>query len=203
MAQGAYGHDILLDEFLQNAGTKCDVYFTVEQGFSTNGSSHLFEVQEVKATNTPEVIDQVLSLITNSITNLTVLQDRSNKRIYHLIDRSLIDADDYTMIRVLDVINFKGNGAEFVRIIGQSVPNLLNELGYDPMFGCSNTATDISIDSAKVSVRDALSNGINLHGYNRLIWTAYTTLETHKTKLHFIGPLIDFGENKGVDATRK
>jgi hypothetical protein len=47
-----------------------------------------------------------------------------------------------------------------------------------------------------VSVRDAVSNGINLHGYNRLIWTAFTSLDTHQTVVNFRGPIIDMEKYK-------
>jgi hypothetical protein len=187
------------------------VYFTLEQSFGTNEfgtneASDLWVLEEVKATNIPGDIESVLSIITNSITNLTVLPDASKKRIYHLIDKEVFGFADYPMKRVLDTIKFEGNGRDFVRYIGKTVTNLINQVSYDGMFDAYNAATPISIDEVKVTVRDALSNGVDLRGYNalgynRLIWTAYTDLETHQTEVHFIGPMIDVERFKSLNRT--
>ena len=183
------------------------MYFTIEESFATNGSTDLWVLKEVKATNVPEHIESVLSIITNSITNLTVLPDASNKHIYHLIDKQLLRLDDYPLSRVLDAIKFEGDGGSFVRYIGKTVPSLINQITYS-MFDASNVATAISIDAVKVSVRDALSNGVDLHGsnqlgYKRLIWTAYSPREVHQTEIHFMGPLIDLEKYKIGNGTNQ
>ena len=105
--------------------------------------------------------------------------------------------DDYAINRVLKSIKFEGDGEHFVNDIKKTVPNVLNQhWGGNPLEDIGNEVTAISIDNVNVSVRDAVSNGINLHGYNRLIWTAFTSLDTHQTVVNFRGPIIDMEKYK-------
>jgi hypothetical protein len=55
--------------------------------------------------------------------------------------------------------------------------------------GFSGTAKGISIDAKSVSVRDALSNGVNLDEYGTLIWISFTSLQSYQTEVHFLGPV--------------
>ena len=121
------------------------------------------------------------------MTNVTVMTDKANNRIYHLVDKRLYDMGDYAMSRVLESVKFEGDGRAFVNRIKEAVTNVLNQNMFGGNIGSPNDATTISIDSVEVNVRDALSNGVDLHGYNRLIWTAFTPLETHQTTIHFLG----------------
>ena len=186
-AQEAAVQQLQLKDFLHDAGNKCDVYFTVEGACPSNMFSDVLMLEDVFSKGAPGDISAVISSLTNSITNLTVTADASNKRIYHVIDSRLLVLDDYAMNRVLESIKFDGDAETFVSHIEQGVPNLLNQSIFGSTFIALNDATAISISYANVSVRDALSNGVDLRGYNRLIWTAFTPLETRQTEVHFLG----------------
>ena len=180
-----------LEEFIGDAANKYDVYFTIEGACPSNLFSDLLMIENVVTTNVPGDISAVISAVTNSITNLTVVREESNNHIYHIIDKRLFGMGDYPMGRVLESIMFQGDGWAFVNHIGAAFPNIVSQTGFSGMTDASNQETTISIDKLKVTLRDALSDGINLHGYDRIIWTAFTPLETHRTEVHFTGPIID------------
>jgi hypothetical protein len=118
---------------------------------------------------------------------------------------------DYAVSRELPSIKFRGDGESFINHIKQTVTNISNQEGI-PIgrgYGSDNSVTEITIDAVDISVRGALSNGINQrgysngltngvneNGYNRLMWTATTALAIHETEVHFFGPLVDPEDHK-------
>jgi hypothetical protein len=186
-AQGVAAQRTSLDQFIHDAGNKYDVYFTVEGACPSNILSNFPLAEEVSTKGVPGDINAVLSALTNSITNLTVMADAANKRIYHLVDKRLLGLDDSAMNRVLESIKFEGDAETFVNHIKETVPNLLSQSFSTGDLIIWNGGTAISINDVKASVRDALSNGVDLRGYNRLVWTGFTPLETHRTEVHFLG----------------
>jgi len=93
------------------------------------------------------------------------------------------------MTRVLDSIKFEGDAWSFVNHIKEVVPNISNQnvFAFTGSFIIMNGATKVSVDNVNVSVRDALSDGLDLNGYSRLVWAAFTPLETHQTQVQFMG----------------
>lgn len=188
-AQESAGQHTELDQFLQESGKNCNVYFTFEGSCPSNVFSDLMLGEEVSKPTLPGDINSVLAVLTNSMTNLTVLQDGAKKHIYHVIDKRLLKLGDYSMTRVLDSIKFEGDAWSFVNHIKEVVPNISNQnvFAFTGSFIIMNGATKVSVDNVNVSVRDALSDGLDLNGYSRLVWAAFTPLETHQTQVQFMG----------------
>jgi hypothetical protein len=189
-----------LEKFIGDAANKYDVYFTIEGACPSNVFDSLVLIEDVATRSVPADINAVISAVTNSITNMIAVHEESNKKIYHIIDRRLFRMDDYPMGMVMESIEFEGDGGSFVNHIGATFTNVVNQEGID-LIESFNEETTIAIDKVRVSVRDALSDGVDLHGYNRIIWTAFTPLETHRTYVHFIGPLIDMERFKSGNTT--
>jgi hypothetical protein len=180
-----------LEQLIGEAADKYDVYFTFEGSSPSNIFDNLLRGENVATTNDPGDIDALISAITKSITHLIVVRQESNKHIYHIIDKRLLSITNYSMSRILESMKFEGDGFWFVNHVGKTVPSVVNQRGFVGMAYAGNQETTISIDKAMVSVRDAFSDSVNLHAYSRIMWTAFTPLETHRTYVHFIGPLID------------
>jgi len=176
-----------LDQFIHEAGNKWDVYFTIEGASDGTIYSEMLLLEVVTAHSVPTNLDSAISALTNSVTNLTVMADTDNQHIYHLVDKRLLGLEDYAMNRILQSMKFDGDAWSFVNHIKEGIPNVLNQNVFGSRVTGVNQGTSISINSAKVSVRDALSNGVDLRGYSRVIWTGFTPLETHQTTIHFLG----------------
>jgi hypothetical protein len=188
-AQEVVADQLPLGYFLQEAGNKCDVYFTLEGAYEGTTYSSMLLGQRVTSQGLPADVESLIFALTNSIPNLTVKADAANKLIYHIMDKRLLASKDYVMNEVLESVKFDGNAAGLVDRIKEKLPRLSNQsFGQAPVLVINNT-TGIALDAKTVSVRDALSNGVNLVGYNRLVWTSFTSLETYQTMVHFLGQL--------------
>jgi hypothetical protein len=185
--QAAFADQIPLERFVHDMGDKYNVWFTIEGSYAGNKYSNGLMVENVSVQGAPADIESVLFALTNSIPDLTVIADSTNKSVYHLIDKRLLGLDDYAMGVVLETIKFEGNAAAFVDHLKEKVPHLRNQEFSAGSVLFINAATAISIDEKAVSMRDALSNGISLRGYSRLVWTSFTSLESRETLIQFRG----------------
>jgi hypothetical protein len=178
-----------LHTYLQLVGKQLDVFFTVEAAYSGNYSDVQLS-QPVSMPRVPEDIQSAVFILTNALTNLTVTATATNARIYHIVDRRLLEPNNYAMNQVLDAIQYSGNAADFVTLVGQKAPGIFNQNLSLSAVSFGNGGTRISIDARKIQIRDALSEGVNLRGYSsytRLIWTSVTSLETLKTPVQYHG----------------
>ena len=67
--------------------------------------------------------------------------------------------------------------------------------GNGPVF--VNEGTGIDIDEKNVGVRDALTDGVSLDGYNRIVWTAMTLTDSGEISIHYKGnPRIIFQRSR-------
>ena len=174
-AQQVAAQHTILKYFLEEAGNKSDVHFTVEGAYPSNMFSDVLISEYISSTHSSGDIESVLSALTNSITNLTVMTDVSNKMIYHLIDKRLTGLDNYAMNVVLTNIIFKGDADTFVDHLQETISNISNPTMYGGDLIILNGGTSISIDDRNVTVREALSKGVNLA----------RDQETYVDELHF------------------
>jgi hypothetical protein len=198
-------HTPLYHLLLESADTY-GIYFTIEGACPSNIPSDMLLVEGVSSPGVAGDIKSVISVITNSITNMIVLTNAVDKRIYHIVDKRLSKLDDYAIIRVLTSIRFEGDAYAFLNHIKQTVTNVLNETMFSygsDMSQADNEVTRISIDKQMVTMRDALSEGVDLHGYSRIIWTAFTPVDTHQTIVHFLGPAVDMEQFKSGTETNQ
>ncbi len=186
-AQVVFAGQIPLEQFVREMGNKYDVWFTLEGAYPGQTYSSMVLAESVVVQSAPADIESVIFDLTNSIRYLTVVVDAGNRAIYHIIDRRLLELSDYCMSGILDSVKFEGKAADFVDRIKAKVPTLSNQkFSLGPVI-VVNSATRISIDDKSVTVRDALSNGVSLTGYGRLIWTSFTSLETRESQIQFTG----------------
>jgi len=180
--------NIQFETFLKTTGKRYSLFFTVEGAYEKQNSQFPFG-EKVLMTDMPTNISSAIFALTNSIANLAVIADIADKRIYHIVDVRLLEKNGCHMNEVMDSAKFQGKANKFVNFINGRVPGLSNESIYaNSDFVAANWLAVISIDATNISVRDALSDGINLQGYNRIIWKSFTSLETLKTTVQYLGP---------------
>lgn len=175
-----------LSIFLQKTAKRCDVFFTVEEACAKNYSEILM-AETISVSSFPTNIDSFVFHLTNSITNLMVISDKSNSHIYHIVDTRLLGLKGYAMEKPLDSVNYQGDAKGFIKCIAEKAAGLSSQ---DISFGgpiVLNEDTLISIDAKNITVRNALSNGVNLNGYRRIIWTSSTLLEKVETPVKYMG----------------
>lgn len=178
-----------LPNFLEQAGKNIDVFFTLE-GISTQNIHDFLMVQPVTSPFLPTNKEAIFYAVTNSLTNMIVIADQSDTRVYHIVDKRLFESTNYAMGQVLDSVKFQGNAARYVDYLNRRAPNLLNQNTLTGAVLIPNENTPITIDSKNTSLRDALSNGVKLDGYNRIIWTAFASLKTGDIRIKFNGMVV-------------
>ena len=184
--QSVFSQQMPLEKFIHEAGGKYNVYFTLEGAYSGDSYSEMLLAENISIQGLTNDVGSAISAITNADTNLAVIVDKA-KKIYHIVDKRLLGIDDYAMVQTLDSIKFNGNAGDFIKKINEKFPNLISNTFYYGAVVIPNESTTISIDDKTISVRDALDDGVDLNGYNRLIWTSFTSLETRQTRIKFQG----------------
>jgi len=182
--------DMPLKTFLRKAGKICGVYFTVEEGFENKYPDYILE-KNISLSSTPTNIESAILCLTNSFKNLTIVVDSANKHIYHIIDSRLLSEKDYAMNQVLDSVKYNDTAHKYVDFLSEKALGLSNQNVHDIGSGevvAANWVTKVSLEATNISVRDALSDGVNLQGYNRIIWASSASLETLKIKVQYQGP---------------
>jgi hypothetical protein len=180
-----------LEDFLKEVGRTYNLFFTVEGAYS--GRIRIDDPllnQSIAVSAVATNLQSVIFTITNSIANLVVIADTHTSNVYHLVEIALVGMPGYTMNQIVQSVEFKGNAAAFVRRLSETFPNLSNRegavLGAGPVFLNEGTAT--SINEERITLRDALTDGVNLLGYSRLVWTSMTSLETGQIQVSYKGP---------------
>ena len=188
--QEVFGDQLPLSTFINEVANKYGVVFTVESAYLDESYSQSQLGELISFQQLPTNIDSAILALTNSLTNLTVTIDSANSKMYHIIDRRLIEMDGYAMGEVLKSIKFDGNGQDFVNYLGKAVTNLINGQHSTGAIIMLNYGTDVSIDAKEVSVRQALSKGVDLNDYKRyqgVVWNSSTSLKTRQTSVVFLG----------------
>jgi len=178
-----------VEAYLRTVGQQYDIFFAAETAYARRQPDYILS-ETLAITAFPTNVDMALATLTNLLTNITVRVDSHDRRVHYVMDRRLLEIPDYVMDRTLAAVDFSGNAFDFLEQLGQTAPPIVNDnifsIGAGPIV--ANQSTAISIHEKNITVREALTQGVNLEGYNRIIWTSCAYLDSPRTTIKYNGP---------------
>ncbi len=179
---------MFVEDYLEDVGKRYDVFFAAETAYARRQPDYILS-QTLAITAFPTNVDMALATLTNLLTNITVRVDSHDRRVHYVMDRRLLEMPDYVMNRTLTAVDFSGNASDYLEQLGQTAPPIVNDNNVNNGGGpiVVNHDTAISIHEKNIAVREALTRGVNLEGYNRIIWTSCAYLDSPKTEIKYNG----------------
>ena len=174
---------VALQSYLFDVGDRLDCYFTIEkvllqekevlQPVDAFGPLSNLDIIERKK---PENTDELIKMLRSQLKGVTVVRNREQKQVIHLIEERVQKIDNYVMNRKV-TLKYKGPIGELkgplskleprigVPIMFPIVANIIFSGDYD---------TPSEIDVKDCQIRDLLTKAVPIKGYMRIIWEATT-----------------------------
>lgn len=185
---------IVLRDMLREMGNKYDCHFTMEIGLVSG--DHIHSLANVYSIDRRDVIlamqemnlTEAMELLHNRVPHLTYKFNRFNPKIIHIIDSRLIQKKNYALEKIIGDISFDGKVSDLIDAISQKgvavssrgAVDIYESMGVD-------YSTRLTVVEKKKSVRDILSNSLQLKVRGRVLWIAETELgEGHITYVRFL-----------------
>lgn len=172
-------------------GEKHNCFFTIEEVVSEDtetmnsiSSSSLRE--PVYKQNSPKTFSEMLDRLGQMLPNAYIKTNASNPNIIHIIDNRLKTQEGYSISEVIPIIDFEGTLPALIQAINKQKPNVLA-----PPFTLTHEYNDgttiVHTKGNNLTVRETLSNFIELPRRNKVLWIAKTNLgKDKKTYVRFI-----------------
>ena len=182
-----------LSQYLNQCGNQFNCYFTIEEAETQTGQIHSSYQEKQILGKQVSTLNRLLEKLRHDLPDALVVQDASNPKIIHIINRELKSSQDYSLDRLV-TLSYKGDLPGLAGALAKKTNDAVAAQGF---FTTVDMAMDY-ITQVKVNVRDrpireALSVGIPLTGYSRVLWRATPSDEVQGNRIitmyiQFYGP---------------
>jgi hypothetical protein len=172
-----------LSEVLYRLGVDYDEYFTIEEAWSTDGSSPMLRNRQIVRPEGKPGLTRELEQIRRTLPDFAYSLDRRQPRVVHVMDSRLLRQKRYSMNATVKHLDLSGTVLELVSAIsGQGIPvSPERQMGTEE-FLFADFKTMVHVKGKSLKVRDALTDFIPLRGRtSRILWIAETKLGTRET----------------------
>lgn len=189
---GIPGRDLRLDEYLYEAGSRLDCYFTIEELVKNEDQGgFLLYSQEILYPRLGHDIKKLVKHLNDNLAGFVAMQNETNSRVIHIIDKRLVRSEKYVMDSCA-TIDFKGRLPLLAKTIGDSVEGRIHIRRRGVTLGLESTRVDrtyVRVIGKNQRVRDLLTNSVPLSKYCRLIWQAevYSTPKGLTAAIYYRG----------------
>lgn len=188
-----------LVDYLLEEGTRINCSFTIERSYKSGLQSPLYGY--IEGSMKPANIDDLVLYLSHKLPSVSVYRDKNFPMVVHLVDRSLLESNWYTLNQVKQI--------KFVGTAKQMVVNKSNEWGVLP--GWENVTGFVSLDSGKITnfplvgtltldvfdkdvlLRDVLTQYSPFSTSSRILWMVGVDTAARTTRIRFYNSTSEFG----------